>query len=285
MNDASGIRILLLDSSVRPIRRAGPERVRYGHDLAKRWKTCCYTLAGRTLAALMLAAALPVILLTIVLVRCTSPGPAIYRQVRLGASGRRFVMYKIRTMVANAESGCGPVWARVNDPRVTRLGRLLRSIGWDELPQLVNIVKGDMAFVGPRPERPEIAQSLATDIPDYHRRLAVRPGITGLAQINLSADTHVDDVCKKLHLDLEYIQGASPLFDARIVLATLPRLAGVRGQWLLKLLGVWRAAPSDPIVLQMRIPASAPLLSAQASSPLNPRLEAQRPVALRRRAA
>ena len=90
--------------------------------------------------------------MTIVLVRCTSPGPAIYRQVRLGASGRRFVMYKIRTMVADAESSCGPVWARVNDPRVTRLGRLLRALGWDELPQLVNIVKGDMAFVGPRPK-------------------------------------------------------------------------------------------------------------------------------------
>lgn len=285
MNDASGIRLTLLDSSVQPVRRAGPDHVRHGHDLANRSMARCYALAGRALAVLMLAAALPIILLTILLVRCTSPGPAIYRQVRLGASGRRFVMYKIRTMVANAESGCGPVWARVNDPRVTRLGRLLRTIGWDELPQLVNIVKGDMAFVGPRPERPEIAQSLAVDIPDYPRRLAVRPGITGLAQINLSADTHVDDVCKKLHLDLEYIQGASPLLDARIVLATLPRLAGVRGEWLLKLLGVWRAAPSEPIVLQMRIPASTRLLPARASIPLNPRLEARPVVAARRRAA
>ena len=285
MNDTSGIRLTLLDSSVQPIRRAGPDRVRRGDDLANRLKTYCYTLAGRALAALMLAAALPVILLTIVLVRCTSPGPAIYRQVRLGASGRRFVMYKIRTMVANAESGCGAVWARVNDPRVTRLGRLLRSIGWDELPQLLNVVKGDMAFVGPRPERPEIAQSLAADIPDYPHRLAVRPGITGLAQINLSADTHVDDVCKKLHLDLEYIQCASPLFDARIVLATLPRLAGVRGQWLLKLLGVWRPAPSEPVVLQMRIPSNAQPLSSQAKAPQSARLEAQPRVALRRRAA
>ena len=234
----------------------------------------------------MLAAALPFILLTIVLVRCTSPGPAIYRQVRLGAGGRRFVMYKIRTMVANAESGCGPVWARVNDPRVTRLGRLLRAIGWDELPQLVNIVKGDMAFVGPRPERPEIVQSLAAEIPEYRRRLTVRPGVTGLAQINLSADTQLDDVCKKLQLDLEYIGSASPLLDARIVLATVPRLAGVRGEWLLKLLRVSRAAPSDPVVLQMRIPAANRAAAGRASTSPNTRFEVQPlPSALRRRAA
>jgi lipopolysaccharide/colanic/teichoic acid biosynthesis glycosyltransferase len=275
----------LLDSSVQPMRRAGPDRVRRGHDLANRWKAHCYAFSGRALAALVLAGALPLILLTIIAVRCTSPGSAIYRQMRLGANGRRFVMYKIRTMVTNAESSCGPVWASVNDPRVTRLGRLLRAIGWDELPQLVNIVKGDMAFVGPRPERPEIAQTLAADIPDYSRRLAVRPGITGLAQINLSADTHVDDVCKKLQLDLEYIQGASPLLDVRIVLATLPRLAGVRGEWLLKMLGVWRQAPSEPVVLQMRIAASVRPSSAKASIPAIPRLAAQPAVAPRRRAA
>ncbi len=156
MNEATGIKLMVLDSSVHPTRRTGPDRVRRRNELSRRWAASGYALLNRALAALMLAAALPVILLTIVLVRCTSPGPAIYRQVRLGANGRPFVMYKIRTMVANAESGCGPVWARVNDSRVTRLGRLLRAIGWDELPQLVNIVKGDMAFVGPRPNGPKL---------------------------------------------------------------------------------------------------------------------------------
>lgn len=212
-------------------------------------------LVSRAIAALLLVPALPAIALAVLLVRCTSPGPAIYRQVRLGARGTRFVMYKVRTMVADAEAKSGPVWASRNDPRVTALGRLLRAIGWDELPQLFNILKGDMAFVGPRPERPEIAESLAGDIPGYYGRVAVRPGITGLAQINLSADTQLDDVRKKLQLDLEYIQQAGPLLDLRIVMATLPRLFGLRSEKMVKLLGVWRAAPQEPVVYAMRISA------------------------------
>jgi lipopolysaccharide/colanic/teichoic acid biosynthesis glycosyltransferase len=213
-------------------------------------------LVQRALAAVLLIPAMPAMLLAMALVRLTSRGPVIYRQVRLGLRARRFVLYKIRTMVTNAEAGSGPVWARVNDPRVTPVGRVLRAIGWDELPQLFNIVKGDMAFIGPRPERPEIAAWLVDDIPNYFNRVVVRPGITGLAQINLSADTQLDDVRRKLQLDLEYIDRAGPLLDLRIVLATLPRLLGVRGLALAKWLGVWRAAPQPSMVLAMRFSAA-----------------------------
>jgi lipopolysaccharide/colanic/teichoic acid biosynthesis glycosyltransferase len=213
-------------------------------------------LAQRGLAALLLIPALPAMLLAMALVRCTSRGPVVYRQVRLGMRAKRFVLYKIRTMVTDAEAGSGPVWARVDDPRVTPVGRVLRAIGWDELPQLFNIVKGEMSFIGPRPERPEIAAWLVDDIPNYFNRVVVRPGITGLAQINLSADTQLDDVRRKLQLDLEYIDRAGPLLDLRIALATLPRLLGVRGVQLAKWLGVWRAAPQPSLVLAMRFSAA-----------------------------
>jgi lipopolysaccharide/colanic/teichoic acid biosynthesis glycosyltransferase len=208
---------------------------------------------SRLFAVVLLIGALPVIALAICLVRLSSPGAAIYRQVRLGAGGKRFVLYKIRTMVAQAEASCGPVWTQPNDPRVTRAGRLLRALGWDELPQLVNVVKGEMAFVGPRPERPEIAAALARGIPGYYARLAVRPGITGLAQINLSADASVDDVRKKLQLDLEYVNEASRMLDVKIVLATAPRLFAVRASWVARLLGVWRAVPAEPQILALRV--------------------------------
>jgi len=212
---------------------------------------------SRLLAIVLLVGTVPVIALAICLVRLTSPGAGIYRQVRLGAGGKRVVLYKIRTMVAEAEAGCGPVWTQANDPRVTRAGRLLRALGCDELPQLFNVAKGEMAFVGPRPERPEIAAGLARAIPGYYARLAVRPGITGLAQINLSADAHVDDVRKKLQLDLEYVNDASRALDFRIALATAPRLLAVRASWVARLLGVWRAVPSEPQVLALRVKSVA----------------------------
>ncbi len=213
-------------------------------------------LAQRALAGVLLIPALPAMLLAMALVRCTSRGPVIYRQVRLGMRARRFVLFKIRTMVTDAEAGSGPVWARVDDPRVTPVGRVLRAIGWDELPQLFNIVKGEMSFIGPRPERPEIAAWLVDDIPNYFNRMVVRPGITGLAQINLSADTQLDDVRRKLQLDLEYIDRAGPLLDLRIVLATLPRLLGAGGVQVAKWLGVWRAEPQPAMVLAMRFSAA-----------------------------
>lgn len=185
------------------------------------------SLRCRVLGAILLIPALPIIGLLALLVRLTSPGPGIFRQSRVGLQGRRFTMYKLRTMRVDAEMRSGPVWAQVDDPRVTPLGRILRRLHLDEFPQLFNVVKGEMALVGPRPERPEFVQQLALSIPGYVDRLLVRPGITGLAQINLPPDTDLESVRRKLALDLEYIQCASVWFDLRIVGATCLRLLAI----------------------------------------------------------
>jgi lipopolysaccharide/colanic/teichoic acid biosynthesis glycosyltransferase len=201
---------------------------------------------GRLAAGCLLVGTAPVMALIALLVRLTSRGPVIYRQVRLGLNGREFGMYKFRTMIADAEAETGPVWATDDDPRVTFVGRVLRVCNLDELPQLVNVLNGEMALVGPRPERPEIAAALEAEVPGYFDRLVVRPGMTGLAQVNLPADTDVDSVRKKLQLDLEYIDQANLWLDARIVLSTIPRLVGSKGMWLVRLLGVRRQPVMSP---------------------------------------
>ena len=144
-----------------------------------RWKAWF----DRLFAAVFLVPALPVIGALFLLVRLTSAGPGIYRQRRVGQHGRTFVMYKLRTMRCNAEAGTGAVWSSAGDPRATRLGRALRYLHLDELPQLVNVLRGEMSLVGPRPERPEFVHHLADRIPGYLDRLAVPPGLTGLAQL------------------------------------------------------------------------------------------------------
>lgn len=199
-----------------------------------RWKT----RLGRCAAALLLIPALPLIGLLVLLVRLTSRGPGLYRQVRVGIHGQTFALYKIRTMRCDAEATTGPVWTGPNDPRITPLGRLLRRVHLDELPQLFNVIRGEMALVGPRPERPEFTQYLAREIPGYLDRYLVPPGITGLAQINLPPDTDVDSVRHKLVLDLDYIRTASLLLDLRILLCTSSRLFGLPGMRIAKLLGL-----------------------------------------------
>lgn len=197
-----------------------------------RWKA----VGSRLAAALILIPALPVMALLIVLVRLTSRGPGLYRQVRVGRHGRTFLLYKIRTMRHDAEAKTGPVWTQPHDPRVTRLGRFLRRVHLDELPQLFNVIRGEMVLVGPRPERPEFTQFLAREIPGYMDRYLVAPGITGLAQINLPPDTDIDSVRRKLVLDLQYIRTASLSLDLRILACTSSRLIGLPGltiaQWL-----------------------------------------------------
>ncbi len=183
----------------------------------------------RLLAALLLVPGLPLIGFLIVLIRLTSRGPGIYRQQRVGKGGRVFWMLKLRSMRMDAEVRTGPAWtADCRDPRITRLGRLLRFSHLDELPQLFNVLKGEMSLIGPRPERPEFVRILRREIPGYTDRLAVLPGVTGLAQINLPADTDFDSVRRKLLLDREYINTASLSLDVRISLCTLLRLAGIR---------------------------------------------------------
>lgn len=183
----------------------------------------------RLLALLLLVPMLPVIGIVVLLVRLTSKGPGIYQQKRVGKGGRIFTMYKIRSMRMDAECRTGPTWAGVvRDPRVTPLGFWLRRLHLDELPQLFNVLAGEMSLVGPRPERPEFVSILAQQIPGYVDRLAIAPGITGLAQINLPPDTDLDSVRRKLALDCEYIQTAGCLMDLRILLCTALRMFGFR---------------------------------------------------------
>lgn len=181
----------------------------------------------------------PVMLLIAVAIRLTdNSGPVLYRQTRIGLcvrntrggnfrrrvdmGGRPFTIYKFRTMRVMPAGQERQVWAAENDPRITRLGQFLRKSRLDELPQLWNVLKGDMNVVGPRPEQPEIFQTLRDEVSGYAARQRVRPGITGLAQVTLSYDTCVDDVRKKVQADLEYINRQSLLEDLRIMALTAP---------------------------------------------------------------
>ncbi len=171
-------------------------------------------------AALMMAAALPFIVVAAALVKLTSRGPVFYSQVRLGKDRRPYRIYKIRTMYHNCESQSGARWSTAGDSRITPVGRFLRKTHLDELPQLWNVLRGDMSLVGPRPERPEFVPHLEKHIARYGERMAIRPGLTGLAQIQLPADTDLDSVRRKLVYDLYYIEHEGFWLDVRILLST-----------------------------------------------------------------
>jgi lipopolysaccharide/colanic/teichoic acid biosynthesis glycosyltransferase len=199
------------------------------------------------LALLLLIPALPLIGLLIIAVRLTSRGPGLYRQVRVGRGCRRFLMYKLRTMCVDAEAHTGPVWSAIAaDPRITALGYWLRRLHLDELPQLFNVLKGEMSLVGPRPDRPEFVALLADEIPGYMDRLQVRPGITGLAQVNLPPDTDLDSVRRKLVLDREYLATMSFGLDLRLLLCTAMRVFGVRGGHAVGWFGLARTVALPP---------------------------------------
>lgn len=171
------------------------------------------------LANILLVVLSPLILLTLVLVRLTSRGPAIYTQRRLGLNGKPFTILKIRSMYLESELD-GPRWCLPGDTRVTPIGRFLRWSHLDELPQLVNVRRGEMSLIGPRPERPEIVAKLENSLPHYRQRLAVRPGLTGLAQILQPPDTDLSSVRRKLNYDLFYIDQMSFWLDLRITVGT-----------------------------------------------------------------
>jgi lipopolysaccharide/colanic/teichoic acid biosynthesis glycosyltransferase len=183
--------------------------------------------AGDLLACLAISVvAIPVIAAAWIVVRLTSSGPGFYSQIRVGRNGRAFRIYKIRTMYHNCETVSGARWSTRHDLRVTGVGRVLRMLHVDELPQLLNVLRGDMSLVGPRPERPEFVGLLAEKIPGYAERLAVRPGMTGLAQIQLPPDTDIDSVRTKLAFDQYYIRAGGIWLDIRIMLGTLVYLLG-----------------------------------------------------------
>ena len=197
--------------------------------------------------ALILTA--PLFILIAIAIKITTRGPVFYSQTRVGLDrrtgekdsyhearkhdlgGRPFKMYKFRTMYVDAEPKGQEVWAARNDPRITVVGRGLRASRLDELPQLLNVLAGDMNVVGPRPERPSIFAELRSEIPDYHLRQRVMPGITGWAQVNLAYDTCVDDVRKKVDLDLEYVRKRSVAQDLSIMAKTIPVMVSADLGW------------------------------------------------------
>jgi len=177
----------------------------------------------------LLVAAAPIMLLAAVAVRLDSPGPVLYRQVRVGQHGRPFEVLKFRSMRADAEADGKPRWASRDDPRITRVGRILRKSRIDELPQLVNVLRGEMSFVGPRPERPEFVRELAQRIPYYNERHRVKPGITGWAQISHGYADSERDAREKLEYDLYYVKNHSLFFDLYILLRTIEVVLWGRG--------------------------------------------------------
>ncbi|EMI20055.1 undecaprenyl-phosphate galactosephosphotransferase [Rhodopirellula maiorica SM1] len=194
----------------------------------------------RCLGSVLLVLTAPLMLVLFVLVKLTSPGPGFYRQTRVGLNGKTFEIIKLRSMVKNAEKPGQAVWCVKHDSRVTWLGKILRKLHLDELPQLWNVAAGEMSLVGPRPERPEICESLAEQIELYYDRNKVKPGVTGLAQVNLPPDETIDDVRRKQILDLRYIEEANWWLDMRMITATAMRMVGVKGEVVMKMMGLCR---------------------------------------------
>jgi lipopolysaccharide/colanic/teichoic acid biosynthesis glycosyltransferase len=193
----------------------------------KAWYPTYKAIVEFVAALCLLIFTAPLILLAGLLSKFSSRGPALYCQVRLGWGGVPYTIYKIRTMTHQCEKLSGPQWSRAGDPRVTGMGRFLRATHLDELPQLWNVLRGEMSLVGPRPERPEFIPHLERAVPHYRERLRVRPGVTGLAQVQLPADTDVKSVKRKLAYDLYYVRHMGPWLDLRIVVCTVLKVLGV----------------------------------------------------------
>ena len=195
------------------------ERFSERQKISKRLFDCGLAGAG-------LLTALPLWGIIALAIKLEDCGSVFYRQARVGAGGRRFTVLKLRSMIRDAEKKTGAVWASEYDTRITRVGRVLRATALDELPQLWNILKGEMSFVGPRPERPELVTGFREKIADYDQRFAVRPGLTGLAQIYGKYDSHPRD---KLRYDLLYIRRQSLWLDVKLIL--LSGWITLRGKW------------------------------------------------------
>jgi sugar transferase (PEP-CTERM system associated) len=190
--------------------------------LAKRALDVALALTGLVVTA-------PFVFGAALLVRLTSPGAVLYSQERVGLNGRVFTIYKLRTMRADAEAATGPVWSTPNDPRVTPIGRVLRQTRLDELPQLWNVLRGEMSIVGPRPERPEFVAQLRTVIPFFDQRHVLKPGLTGWAQVRHAYAASVEDAVEKLQYDLYYVKNLSLWLDLVILAETVKTVVRQRG--------------------------------------------------------
>jgi exopolysaccharide biosynthesis polyprenyl glycosylphosphotransferase len=190
-------------------------------DHMPRWEAQIKRLIDITVSVLVLVLGSPVWLATALVIKLTSHGPAVYKQERIGQYGKPFVMLKFRSMFMDAEKHSGPQWATKQDPRITPVGRFIRKTRLDEIPQFINVLKGEMSLVGPRPERAFFIEQLKEEIPWYLRRLKMKPGITGWAQVKHKYDSSIEDVKKKVMFDLYYFENMSLRLDLKIILHTL----------------------------------------------------------------
>jgi lipopolysaccharide/colanic/teichoic acid biosynthesis glycosyltransferase len=229
------------------------------------WFLPCKSIAEVAIASVLLLLTAPLVLLLLLLVKATSRGPAIFRQVRVGRGGRAYELYKIRTMAHDCERLTGPRWSPAGDPRVTPLGRFLRRSHLDELPQLWNVIRGEMSLVGPRPERPEFVARLEGVVPNYRGRLAINPGITGLAQIQLPPDENLDDVRRKVACDLCYIRQMGPILDLKILLGTALKVAGLSFKMTHRVLNLPGVAGEDPAAVARIAPEPGPITQLQST--------------------
>jgi sugar transferase (PEP-CTERM system associated) len=185
-----------------------------------------FDLAASTVLLLL---ALPLIVLAAICIFLESGLPVLYRQERVGQGGRIFTIYKLRSMTKSAESDGSPRWAEANDDRATRIGRIIRKLRIDELPQIINVFKGEMSFVGPRPERPFFVEKLMKQIPYYALRHSIKPGITGWAQVRYHYGASLDDTVEKLQYDLYYVKNHTLFLDLMILIATMRVVLWDRG--------------------------------------------------------
>lgn len=205
-----------------PLIEISPDPMPIWEKIAKRLMDFVFSITVLIITA-------PLSLIIAILIRATSKGPAIYKQKRVGKYGKQFTMYKFRTMYENAEEKSGPTWAQENDPRITPVGYWLRKLRLDEIPQLLNVLKGNMSLVGPRPERPYFVEKFRDKIPLYSRRLRVRPGITGWAQVKWKYDSSLQDVREKTKYDLFYVENMSLRMDLKILINTVVTVLRAKG--------------------------------------------------------
>jgi len=182
------------------------------------------------LSVLFFVTGLPFYIIFGLLIKLDSKGPVLFKQIRTGLQNSSFLLYKFRSMGFRAEADTGPVWTAQNDPRITKVGQFLRRFRFDEFPQLLNVLKGEMSLVGPRPERPFFVEKLKQEYPFYMRRLKVRPGITGWAQIKHPYDEQLEDVREKLRYDFYYIENVSLWLDLKIIISTVRVMLSGKGR-------------------------------------------------------
>lgn len=212
------------------VERITPSFLIFSDGFVKSW-TSRFTkrLVGLIISSSMLILFSPLILLIAIAIKLDSKGPVLYSQERVGENEKIFKLHKFRSMVSNAEKETGPVWACDNDPRVTRVGKIIRKLRIDELPQLCNVLKGDMSFVGPRPERSYFVETLKKTVPYYKERFTVKPGVTGWAQIKYPYGSNEKDALEKLKYDLYYIKNMSLIMDLMIIFHTVKTVLLGRG--------------------------------------------------------